>query len=98
MLNQILGYFRPYVGIGQNFPLMRIYELPPWEPDCSMLIDWIPVVALALGFFYSLALMIIVLEVRRAPGPGHYPEDHPNDPPTEEGSAKDPPDENGAKS
>ena len=79
MLNKLLGQFKPYVGIGQNFPLMRKYELPPWEPDCSMLMDWIPVVALVLCFLYSLALIIIVVEARRTPGPGHYPEDHSND-------------------
>ena len=79
MLNKILGSFRPYVAIGQNYPLMRIYELPPWEPDCSMLKDWIPVVALVLCFLYSLALIMIILETRPASGPGHYPKDLSND-------------------
>ena len=96
MLNKLLGCFSPYIGIEQSYPLMLTHELSPPEPDCSILMDWIPFVALVFGIFYSLAIMIIVVEARRAPGPGKYPEDHSNDPPTEGGTGKDPAEENGA--
>ena len=76
LLNEILGSFIPYVGIEHNYPLMRIYELPPWEPDCSMLMDWALVVALGCLLFYSFALTLIILEARRAPHLGKFPEDH----------------------
>ena len=97
LLNQILGHFIPYVGIGSNYPLMRVYQLPPWEPDCSVLMDWLLVVILAFLLLYSMAITFIIMEARRAPDlADNLPEDNEL-PITEEDLAEDPPEERGSR-
>ena len=86
MLNKILGHFSPYIGLEHkpDYPLMRIYGLPPWEPDCSLLIEWLLVVALVLVFFYSLAITFFILEARRDRHLARFPPQHYYPQPPEE--------------
>ena len=81
LLNQILGSFTLYVGIGHEEP-----------PDSDVSEDWPPVVATALMLFFILAIVIFSLEWRLAPDPLRYtPEDLelPNDAPSESMKAED---------
>lgn len=94
MLNKILGHFSPYVGVEykKNYPLMKVYQFPPWEPDCSLLMDWVLVIALGFIFFYSLAIAFYILRTRRARHVAMFPQELPV---TDEESAEDSPEEEG---
>ena len=88
LLNQILGSFTLYVGIGHEEP-----------PDSDVSEDWPPVVATALMLFFILAIVIFSLEWRLAPDPLRCtPEDLelPKDATSEPMKAEDgPPPKNG---
>ena len=54
LLNKILGSFSLYVGIEHK-------EMPP-EPDCSLDMDWIPLIVLAVLLLYSMACTIVIVD------------------------------------
>ena len=70
--------------------------LPPWEPDCSVLMDWLLVVVLGYLMLYALAITFITLRARRARDLANFPEVYIELPVMDEDAAEDPPaEENG---